>query len=249
MTQKLHIGTSGWSYKDWNGVFYPQGTKAAEYLAYYSQQFDTVEIDSTFYGIPRHSTVQRWYEQTPADFIFAPKVPQIITHEKRLQNCAEDWQNFLEAMNILRNKLGPVVLQFDYKFSFKEHFVNLEKFLEDVSSSGLQLCVEIRNKNWHVGAFYELLRKYNVALVINDIYYMPRVIELTADFTYIRLLGNRRQIPNDFSHVRVNREKDLDWWADRIKQFLEKELEVFVYSNNRYQGFAPQTIRSISKRL
>ncbi len=245
---KIHIGTSGWSYKDWVGPFYPEGTKQSGYLGIYSGIFDTVEVDSTFYGIPRTSTVEKWFSITDDNFIFAPKVPQEITHEKRLLQCESIWEQFISTMKILKHKLGPVVLQFDYKFSFDEHFSNLKNFLSGINDD-LQICIEIRNKNWHKKEFYDLLKSHNAALVLNDLYYLPRVIELTADFTYVRLLGNRKQIPDDFSHVRVNRDKDLDWWADWIEQFREKELEVYVYSNNRYQGHAPQTIRSLATRI
>ena len=152
-------------------------------------------------------------------------------------------------MQILKHKLGPIVLQFDYKFKFEEHISVLDVFLSKNPYNKIKLCVEIRNKDWHNPEFYDLLRKHKVALVLNDLYYMPRIVEITADFVFIRLLGNRKQIPDDFSHVRVNRDKDLDWWSDWINQFLEKELEVWVYSNNRYQGHAPSTITELQKRI
>jgi uncharacterized protein YecE (DUF72 family) len=246
--KKLYIGTSGWSYKDWVGPFYPKGTAAGDYLQIYSKMLNTVEIDSTFYGIPRESIIIKWKESTPHGFIFCPKVPSEITHDNRLENSDGIWERFLNTMNLLDDKLGPVVLQFDYKFSYEEHLNNLKAFL-DRHSDEVQICVEIRNRNWHREEFYELLQKYNTALVLNDLYYMPRVVRLTADFTYVRLLGNRKQIPDNFSHVRVNRDKDLDWWSHWIEEFLEKELEVYVYSNNRYQGHAPTTIELLQNRL
>lgn len=246
--KKIHIGTSGWSYKDWVGPFYPEGTKAADYLSRYAEEFNTVEIDSTFYGIPRESTVIKWNESTPEGFIFSPKIPKEITHEKRLKNIESLWEKFIQIMEILGPKLGPLVLQFDYKFRYEDHFDYLEQFLKRYSE-GLRLCVEVRNRDWHRESFYDMLSNYGVALVLNDIYYMPRVVRLTSEFTYIRLLGNRKQIPNNFSHVRVNRDSDLDWWTNWIKNFLDKELEVYVYSNNRYQGYAPATIEQIKTRL
>lgn len=245
----LHIGTSGWSYKDWLGVFYPDSTKQSDYLLYYAGKFNSVEVDSTFYAIPRQSTVQNWFEITPDNFSFSLKTPQIITHEKRLSNCESEWNQFIETAQLLKHKLGPVILQFDYKFRFDEHFTKLNLFLSKYKDTNLKLCVEIRHKGWHNDEFYNLLRNHNTALVLNDLYYMPRVIELTADFVYVRLLGNRKQIPDNFTHVRVNRDKDLDWWTEWINQFIEKELEVWVYSNNRYQGHAPSTIYELQKRI
>lgn len=245
---KLFIGTSGWSYKDWVGPFYPVGTKAADYLSIYTGKYNTVEVDSTFYGIPRETTVQKWAEISSKNFTFSPKVPQEITHENRLKKCDQIWEKFLKTLQILGPKLGPVVLQFDYKFKFKEHFEILEHFLHQHAREA-RLCVEIRNRDWHQESFYEMLSKYNTALILNDLYYMPRVVKLTADFTYIRLLGNRKQIPDDFSHARVNRDKDLDWWANWIDRILDKELEVYVYSNNRYQGHAPTTVDNLKGLL
>lgn len=248
ISQRIHIGTSGWSYKDWVGPFYPQGTKATDYLPLYARKYNTVEIDSTFYGIPRQSTVEKWFAISPDGFIFSPKVPQEITHECRLKECDQIWAKYLNTMKILGPKLGPVVLQFDYKFRFDVHFEALEQFL-DKHTGEARICVEIRNKDWHQDRFYEMLEKYNVALVLNDLYYMPRVVKITSDFAYIRLLGNRKQIPDDFSHARVNRDRDIDWWARWIEDFLEEELEVYVYSNNRYQGHAPATLEAIKDRL
>ena len=245
----IYMGTSGWSYKDWLGVFYPDYTKQSEYLPYYANKFNSVEVDSTFYAIPRETTVLNWFSITPENFTFSLKTPQIITHEKRLNHCENEWNQFIQTVQLLKYKLGPIILQFDYKFRFNEHFSLLDEFFSKNVYKDVKLCTEIRNKDWHTKEFYDLLRKHKIALVLNDLYYMPRVIELTADFVYIRLLGNRKQIPNNFSKVRVNRDEDLDWWADWINKFLEKELEVWVYSNNRYQGHAPSTIVELKKRI
>jgi len=249
MIPKIHIGTSGWSYKDWLGVFYPENIKQSEYLSYYASKFNSVEVDSTFYAIPRKSTVENWFKITPDQFTFALKTPQIITHEKRLLDCEQEWNQFIEIAGLLKHKLGPIILQFDYKFKFTEQIAVLDAFLSKYKNDNVKLCVEIRNKDWHKTDFYDMLRSHNVPLVLNDLYYMPRIIELTGEFAFIRLLGNRKQIPDDFTHVRVNRDKDLDWWTDWIGKFLEKELEVWVYSNNRYQGHAPSTIDELQKRL
>jgi len=247
MKKNLFIGTSGWSYKDWAGSFYPEEVRPTGYLSVYASHFKSVEIDSTFYGIPRPESVERWFLQVPDDFIFCPKTPQLITHEKRLRNCATEWQIFLQTVSLLKHKLGPVILQFDYEFSYKLHFSALQTFLKGIRE--FRIGVEIRNKDWFKPDFYQMLRDTNTALVLNDIYYLPRQTEVTAEFTYVRLLGDRRQIPDDFSRVRVERTKDLDYWAAWINAQLEKEIEVYVYSNNRYQGHAPATIHTLQEKL
>ena len=101
---RIHIGTSGWSYKDWLDVFYPVGTKQADYLSFYAKKYDTVEIDSTFYAIPRVSTVEGWFNKTPGHFKFALKVPQVITHEKRLSACESDWEFFISTIQNLKRR-------------------------------------------------------------------------------------------------------------------------------------------------
>jgi uncharacterized protein YecE (DUF72 family) len=109
---KIHIGTSGWSYKDWVGNFYPKDLKEQDYLRYYSRQFNTVEIDCTYYGMPRKTSVENWYKSVPDDFIFSPKFPQDITHNSNLTGIDDLFSEFLDRMSILNEKLGPILIQF-----------------------------------------------------------------------------------------------------------------------------------------
>ena len=111
---EIHIGTSAFTAEGWEGSFYPKGMKPADYLSFYASKFDTVELDNTFYRIPSLSTVRGWYAKTPPGFIFAAKVPQIITHEKVLVDCEDDLSNFLKTMAALGEKLGPLLFQFGY---------------------------------------------------------------------------------------------------------------------------------------
>ena len=236
-------GTSGWSYKDWVGPFYPDGTNAKDYLAHYSKDFHAVEIDSTFYAIPASKTVKNWEGKVPADFIFCPKFPRLFTHDKKLKDCDKELEMFWGSISNLGHKLGPIVLQFEYTFQFKDHQL-LGDFLKKIPAE-YRVAVEIRHRSWLNEQFYDLLRENKAALVLADLYYMPRNEIITADFTYVRLLGNRKQIPDDFSHVRIDRKQDLQWWAEKIREFLSKEVDVYAFANNRYQGHAPATVRSI----
>ena len=124
---RIRLGTSAFTAAGWADAFYPAGLKPAEYLTYYATQFDTVEIDSTFYRTPSASTVRGWYEKTPANFLFAAKVPQTITHELVLKDCEAEFKTFLATMDILGEKLGPLLLQFPY-FNRKA-FPTIEDFL------------------------------------------------------------------------------------------------------------------------
>ena len=236
------IGTSGWSYKDWNGVFYPEKTPANRFLGEYSRRFNAVEIDSTFYAIPRIEDVRKWADAVPESFMFSPKFPRIITHEKRLSDCDEERTLFLRVIGELGEKLGPLLLQFDYTFQ-SDRMQSLDSFLAGIPRV-FRIAVEIRHRSWYKTDFFNILRRHNAAIVLHDLYYMPKMTGITADFTYIRLLGNRKQIPDDFSHVRIKREKEFVWWAEKIREFMSREIDVFLFINNRYQGHAPASVRS-----
>src|SRR5262249_2924781 len=155
------------------GTFYPQAMVSKGFLAHYAKQFQTVEIDSTFYGTPSASTVTNWKDRTPPDFIFAVKVPQVITHEKVLVGCEAEFDEFIETMSLLDDKLGPMLFQFP-KFdkwvlnSLEEFVARLDSFLKRVSNPAHRFAVEIRNKNWLDAKLTDLLRKHNVALALTD---------------------------------------------------------------------------------
>ncbi len=244
---RLHVGTSGWSYPDWVGPFYPSGTLPRDFLACYSQHFGAVEIDSTFYRIPTAKMVDAWSAATSDGFRFAPKVPQIITHEKRLRDCVAELGAFLEAMGRLGPKLGPLVFQFDTSFR-----VDLLPLRADVLAglpSGRRYAVEIRHRSWLCDEFYHLLEERKTALVLADLYYMPELDRVTTDFTYIRLLGKRTAIPDDFSRVRLDREPELTLWTERFRTYLARGLAIFAFANNRFQGHGPATARALLARV
>jgi uncharacterized protein YecE (DUF72 family) len=245
----IHLGTSGWSYEDWIGPFYPPGTSAARYLSVYTRHFSTVEIDATFYRPPSQAMIKAWRERTPEDFIFAAKVPRSITHDRELIDVAADTLAFAAIMRQLGFKCGPLLFQFAPSFT-AERFADLAALLPTLPSD-LRWAVEVRHTSWLNERFYDLLRAHNVALTHVDLPWMPRNTPVTADFVYIRWLGDRRKIADDFSYVRPELERgdDLDWWSRQIERMLERGLEVFGYANNHYQGHSPATIRSLQERL
>jgi uncharacterized protein YecE (DUF72 family) len=253
------LGTSAFTADGWSGSFYPPGLRPADYLSFYATRFRTVELDSTFYRTPAPAVVKGWYEKTPLDFIFAAKVPRVITHERVLVDCDADWRHFLATMEILREKLGPILLQFGYfnRGAFKsagEFLARLAPFLEKLPPAR-RFAVEIRNKNWLDARFLDLLRQHNVALALIDQAWMPRPWEMlttldpvTSDFTYVRWLGDRKGIEattKTWDKTVVDRRTDLGQWAHLLRQFVEKRrgLKVFAYANNHYAGHGPQTVR------
>jgi uncharacterized protein YecE (DUF72 family) len=158
------IGTCGWSYKGWEGTFYPKGVTAADYLSHYAEHFPVVEVDSTFYRRPRLKMVQGWDAKTPAGFRFSLKVPQVITHEKLLQDCQEEVEGFAEATRLLGDKLLCATPQFGYfnkqAFASQTAFLNrLEPFLADWPND-VPLAVEVRNKTWMNAKLAAYLRKH-----------------------------------------------------------------------------------------
>jgi uncharacterized protein YecE (DUF72 family) len=222
------LGTSAFTADGWQGSFYPSGMKSRDFLSYYATQFATVEVDSTFYGCPSASTVNNWAARTPEDFIFSVKVPQIITHEKTLVDCDSEFDEFVKTMDILGPKLGPMVFQFPvfdrWKFPKQDSFLTvLEPFLKKFPADH-KYVVEIRNKTWLDARFADVFRESNVALALTDTSFMPRPWEMkekfgliTADFAYVRWLGDRKAIERQtttWDKAVIDRRDDLKNWVE-----------------------------------
>lgn len=252
----LHIGTSSWSSQDWVGSFYPAGTAPAEFLPEYSKQYATVEVDSTFYRPPSPSMVKNWAARTPSGFTFAVKVPQTITHEKVLVSCDDELKGFLGVIDLLGEKLGPVLFQFPYfnrqAFPHADEFLaRLGRFVATLPSD-FKFAVEVRNKAWVSERLLDILRKRKIALALLDHPWMPTIRQvmdkldpITAEFTYIRWLGDRKGIEEKTKHwdqVIVDREPEMEVWVPAIRRLLQRRLIVYGYFNNHYAGFAPGSI-------
>ena len=182
----------GWSYFFWKGIFYPESLAPKDFLSYYAKQFTTVEVDSTFYRIPRTQSVIEWRNQTPEGFLFSLKFPQIITHVKMLKDCEEEVAVFLERVGLLKEKLGALLLQFPYAFG-TEHVSLLSDFLQNLPK-GYRYVVEVRNRKLLNKVVYSLLRDYNVVLAWVDSPFMPQINEVTSNFIYVRWEGDRRHV-------------------------------------------------------
>jgi uncharacterized protein YecE (DUF72 family) len=256
------VGTCGWSYKDWDGVFYPKGLAAGDYLAYVAERFGLVEVDSTFYHAPRPALVDGWRDKTPAGFRFALKVPQSITHEKVLLDCQGEVDGFLSAACRLGDKLACCVLQFGY-FN-KTAFATMGPFLERLQSfldywpATVPLALEIRNKTWVGAQLLECLRPRKIAFVLTDQAWMPSPLSLiekldvvTGPFAYVRLLGDRKAVDDlteTLDHVVIDRSQQILDDAKAIR-LLSKQVPVIVAVNNHFSGYAPETIRELLQAL
>ena len=230
--------------------------KAADYLSYYAERFDTVEIDSTFYATPSEKTVANWKSKTPEHFIFCAKVPQVITHEKVLSECDVEFEQFIRTMDILGPKLG--VLCFQFPFFSNSVFKNQQEFMDRLAPflaklpSDHKFAVEVRNKKWIDVQFADLLRQNGIALVLLDRSRMPGPDELakkfdpiTANFAYIRWLGDRKgieAITQTWDTTVVDRATELSSWVDFCYQTKRRGVTVHAYANNHFAGHSPATI-------
>jgi uncharacterized protein YecE (DUF72 family) len=244
---RVHVGTMGWSYNFWVGNFYPKGTKSTQFLTEYSKHFDTVEIDNTFYRVPSKSSLEKWKEQTPTDFVFSAKFPQIITHRKMLKDCEQDVKFFTERMSVLENKLGPLLLQLPPAFGGKQ-FTLLKDFLPKLPK-GHRYAVEIRNSQLLNSELFAILRENEVALAMVDSPFMPEINELTARFVYVRWEGDRKKVNGTLGRTEVDRTDETKKWAEKVKTFLGEANEVFGYFSKYYSGNPPSDAKQLVESL
>jgi uncharacterized protein YecE (DUF72 family) len=253
----IRLGTSAFTADGWEGSFYPEGTQTRDFLTYYATKFDVVELDTTFYRAPSLATVEGWNAKTPAGFLFAAKVPKVITHEKVLVDCADDVNHFLKTMDALGDKLGPLLFQFGYfnKSAFaglSDFLARLVPFLKTLPKDH-KFALEIRNKNWLVPKFADLLREHNIALALIDQAWMPRPAEwfsrfdpITSDFTYVRWLGDRKGIEKEtktWDKTIVDRKAELIEWVELLKKVQKRRIQILAFANNHYAGHGPETLR------
>jgi uncharacterized protein YecE (DUF72 family) len=237
-----YLGTIGFSYKDWVGEFYPTGATQRGYLPYYSKVFNSVELDTTFHAIPQISTVQSWYATTPTEFKFCLKTPRVITHELGLKGAQGLMNEFLESISPLMNKTGPILIQLPPSYT-QENYPLLDGFLQNLPTSH-HYAIEFRHPSWYNDKTTQLLTRYGVCWVTVDYPKLPRQINLTTDFLYIRWIGI-----NGFYHLhtheRVDKTSQLKWWLHEIHPFLEKVPVVYGFFNNDYAGFAAGTCKRL----
>ncbi|MFV9674636.1 MAG: DUF72 domain-containing protein [Anaerolineales bacterium] len=243
---KVYLGTQGFSFDDWVGPFYPAGTSKTAYLEQYAERLPAVEIDSTFYGVPRATTVQKWRERTPPGFRFAAKFPKLITHEKKLDRALGDAEAFIGTMQALGDKLAVLILQFAYDFT-PDLRDRLDSFLAALPE-GTPYAVEVRNRGWLKTEFREMLSRHNIALVLQDLHTMPRLDWITADFTVIRWLGRRKDIAR-FDEIQINRSQELEEWAVKVSRFLADGVNVYGFFNNHFAGHSPESVRQFAALL
>ena len=234
---EVRLGTSGWSYKEWEGPFYPKGEKKK--LTFYSKYFETVEIDSTFYAYPSKGMILGATKSTPPNFVFSAKLPKLITHEKALdpeKGVKEDLYRFMHLMKPLieDGKLGPLLVQLPPSFTHADGFRKLKGFL-DVLPSGVMFAVEFRNRSWLSKAdALELLRERNVAITTVDEPLLPPDTTTTADFAFVRWHGRGERPWYNYRY----RQGELQDWTKKVESIATKTKKVYGYFNNHFRGYA-----------
>lgn len=249
------IGTQGWNYDAWVGPFYPTGTRPAEFLSVYARAFTTVEVDSTFYAIPPAKTFRSWRDRVShrPGFLFALKLPQEITHERKFRGNSLDLAlQFFTHARELGPALGPILIQLGPDFG-PDHLPALAAFLPSLPED-VRFAVEFRQRGWIHDGVLALLREHRVALALSDGRWIPRKQMLalaerpTADFHYVRLMGPDREIV-DYSRIQVDRSRELEQWAGSLSAAQVKGLQAFVYVNNHFAGHSPSSARDLQRLL
>ncbi len=265
-----YVGISGYIYPTWRGVFYPRGLPARRELEYASRQFNSIELNGTFYSLKSPAVFSRWYDQTPDDFLFAIKGSRFITHMLKLIGIETALSNFF-ASGILElgSKTGPFLWQFPATWSFDAGRV--ERFLAMLPQStedaeviarehdqrlkrgatisakervSYRHAFEIRHPSWFCQEFYDLLRAYDAALVLSDSAgKFPYAEEITADFVYVRLHGSKQLYVSGYS------DQELESWAKRIRDWSRRGLDAYIYFDNDAKVYAPRDARNLADKI
>ncbi len=228
---EIRIGTSGWHYKHWVGNFYPPRWPASKMLSHYLQHFNSVELNNTFYMLPKESSLLAWREATPPDFLFAGKGSRFITHMKKLKDVEQGLDRYLAAITVLQPKLGPILFQLPPNLG-----LNLERFESFLAilPTDLRFAFEFRHPEWEMPDVYQLLRRFGAAYCIFDLagYHTP--IHVTSPFAYVRLHGPGGKYQGSYS------EEILQRWAGQIRDWSADLDAVYIYFDNDDSGHAPR---------
>lgn len=226
---KVFIGTSGWSYDHWYGKYYPLDLTPSERLSFYVNDFQTVELNASFYRLPFEGMITGWYNRTPADFQFAIKAWRRITHLLKLIDCSEAINVFLDRIKGLKEKLGVILYQLPP--SMRKDISRLAEFIDQLPS-GFRHSIEFRHDSWVDEETFNLLREKGIAYCIISAPQHTCHLESTADFVYIRMHGITAWYCYNYT------KDDLLFWAREIKKFTRQGLDVYCYFNNDFDAYA-----------
>lgn len=233
-----HLGTSGWSYPGWSGLFYPEDLSSKDWLNFYSQNFSTVEINMTFYRFPKPETLRGWLDKTPPHFLFTLKANRQITHLKKIKDVHHEVRYFYILANSLKEKLGCILFQLPPSIRFDLPL--LKDFLATLSPE-YKNVIEFRHESWYDGNVYELLRARKVAFCTVSSAKVPGTVIETADTAYVRFHGLTGEHRHNYT------DDELKEWAEKIKMIQAREC--FIYFNNDYQAYAVTNAKALENML
>ena len=237
---EYYIGTSGWHYEHWKGLFYPEGLAKANWLEFYAQHFPTVELNNSFYHLPSEKAFVNWRESSSEGFMFAVKVSRFITHIKRLKDAEEPLQNFLARAGFLQHKLGPLLYQLPP--NMKRDDERLEAFLS-ILPPQYHHVFEFRHESWIDDSVFQMLRRYNVGLCVFDMPGFTCPVVATADFAYVRFHGSAGLYWSCYS------DEELSQWAEKIAELGRSLKTVYIYFNNDAEAYAVRNAKTIAQFL
>jgi len=237
---RIHIGTSGWHYSHWRGVFYPTGVKPSQWLSYYAARLSCTEINNTFYCLPQPATLAQWMEQTPRDFTFAVKAWRVITHRKKLKDCSDALDAFLLAIQPLNNKLGPILFQLPPRWHCNPQ--RLADFMAALPKE-YRYAFEFRDHSWHCREVYDLLDAYGAAFCIYDLEGFRAPHASTGRFDYIRLHGP------DGAYCGKYHGNALRGWQRKSTAMAARGRDVYIFFDNDEAGYAVQNAAALRRLM
>ena len=241
---KLHIGTSGWSYKHWYQVFYPPEIRPDKFLEPCITEFSCVELNSSFYHLPKAATIAGWINRTPESFRFCAKLSRFITHQKKLREPDAPLKKFFELFAPMIPRLGPVLIQLPPGLSYSSSLI--DNFLQTLSRdySQYRFAVEVRHQTWIHEEFLQLLSDYQTAFVIADSgKRFPSHEAVTTDFVYLRFHSRGNLYASEYT------EDELWQYAGKIRGWMNEGKAVWAFFNNDYHGYAVQNAKRLLEMM
>jgi len=246
----LYVGATGWNMREWKGTYYPANTKVTEFIKAYGKQFNSIELNSTHYGTPKVETLQKWYDHTPADFIFCPKIHKAISHRKTLGTDSDIIENTMNSLSILNEKLGPCFMQLPPYFG-ADRLDSLIRFFTHYPSE-FDLSIELRHPSWFedeaiTTELQQVAQSYNVGLLITDVAGRRDVLHMrvVTDYLMVRFVGNA---DNDALHPTDY--KRIDAWVDRISYYVDRGIKkVYFFPHEPDNILAPQLAEYLCKQI
>ncbi|WP_026632133.1 DUF72 domain-containing protein [Dyadobacter alkalitolerans] len=233
-TDRIHIGTSGWSYKHWKGIFYPNEMKPTDYISFYADHFSVSELNGSFYKLPTQETVLKWITMVPEDFLFCPKMSRYLSHMKKLHDPEEPLQRFFNIFEPVKQHLGPVLIQLPDNVKFNEAVVRPFYELLQSDYSDYRFAMEVRDESWFSDESLKLLKKHKVTLVFAQSEKFPYYEEITAKDIFIRFHGPESLYSSSYS------DETLKEYALKFGEWVKQGHEVWAFFNNDVGGHALQ---------